>query len=286
MKNSKKPVLLCVDGMNVLHRGFYATPMLTNAKGEPTNAMRGFVNILMADIKQVKATHCAVIFDRPGANFRHRLYPEYKATRPKLDGVDMRVLVEPTKALLNAMGIKVYGKCGVEGDDMIGSLAVRLSPHAMTYIVSNDKDFASLVGKQIHLLKPKGVILDAQGVFDTYGVHPHQMVDYLMMLGDSCDNIPGINKVGPITASKLLAEHGTLKAICRDAQHTTKMAENFDAAKGLFKLTRKLITIDTSRLPNVTLDDVRLAGPQKNLKRVCDDLEFKSTYTQILNTLG
>jgi DNA polymerase-1 len=284
MKNSKHVLLVC-DGMNILHRGFYATPPMFNKAGEPTNALRGLVQIISADIKDVGATHCAVIFDRPGQNFRHRLYPEYKAHRPKLDGVDMRSMVLPAKKLLNAMGIVVYGKPGIEGDDMIGSLAVRLSKKAMTYIVSNDKDFAALVTDRIHLLKPKKLILDAQGVFDTYGVHPHQMVDYLMMLGDSVDNIPGINKVGPKTASKLLAAHGTLKAICRDAKHTPKMGENFKAAMPFFKVSRKLITLDTSRLHNVKLEDTLIRGPQPNLKAMCDRLEFRSTYTQIINAL-
>lgn len=278
-------ITLVVDGMNVLQRGYYATPPMSNAAGLPTNALRGFVNILLADIKRVKATHCAVVFDRPGKNFRHRLYPEYKAQRPKLDSVDMRQLVNPTRKLLNEMGITVYGKKGIEGDDLIGSLAVNLSQHGRVYISSNDKDFAALVNKRIHLLKPKGLVLDAEGVFQEYGVKPSQMVDYLMMLGDKVDNIPGIDKVGPKTAAKLLAAHGTLKAVCQEAKLSDKMQANFNRVRKMFPLTRKLITLDTSHLSNVTPGDIELRGAQPGLKKICDEFEFKSTYKQIVTLL-
>jgi len=288
---SKKNVALVCDGMNVLHRGFYASfgfnsgrkPQDLSEQEVKTFAARGMVNILLADLKRIQATHCAIVFDRPGENFRHRLYPEYKAGRPILDGPSMRQVVLPTKKLLNALGIRVFGTPGIEGDDLIGSLAVNLSKQAHTYISSNDKDFAALVTKRLHLLKPKGLILDEKGVLETYGVHPKQMIDYLMLLGDSIDNIPGVNKVGPKTAAKWLAEHGTLKAICRDATFTKSMQQNFDAARKQFDLTRKLITIDTSHLAHVDLDSVRIKGPQPDLKAICDDLDFKSTYTMILN---
>lgn len=285
-RKSSKPVVLVVDGMNILHRGYFATPQMSNSKGEPTNAIRGFVSILLADIKTVRATHCAVVFDRPGENFRHRLYPAYKAHRPKLDSIDMSTMVQPTREMLHAMGIKVFGKCGIEGDDMIGSIAKRMSCSAQTYIASNDKDFAALVTKHLHLLKPKGVILDEAGVLDSFGVRPDQIIEYLMLIGDTVDNIPGVNKVGKVTAAKLLAQHDTLTAICKNAKHSTKMQANFDAASKLFPLTRQLITIDTSRLKNVSLHDIVIAGPQATLKPLCDELEFRSTYTSIVNTLG
>ena len=278
--------LLVADGLNLLHRGYFATPEMTNSEGIPTNALKGLVNILMADIKRVTATHCAVVFDRPGKpTFRHKIYPEYKANRPH-NGADLRPVLLPAKKLLNAMGIRVYGTPGIEGDDLIGSIAVRLSKSAKVFISSNDKDFASLVNNRIHMLKPKGLVLDVEGVFNHWGVRPNQMVDYLMMLGDSSDNIPGINKVGPKTAAKLLAEHGTLKAVCRDATLSSKMQVNFDNARKHFELTRKLITVDTSLVPNIKLSDTLFSGLQPELRAICDDLNFNSTYTQILNTLG
>lgn len=286
MAKKRKKVLLVVDGMNILHRGHYVTPPMNNAAGIPTNAMRGMTTIMMADIKRVGATHCAVIFDRPGDNFRHRLYPEYKATREKLeDALDLNTIVGITKRLINAMGIKVYGTKGVEGDDLIGSAAVRGSEWAKVFIDSNDKDFASLVNDRIRLLKPKGITLDAAGVFDTYGVHPHQMVEYLMMLGDTVDNIPGINKVGPVTAAKWLSKHKTLRNVLRDEKFTAKMQPNIDAARPFFSLSKKLITLKTDFLENMEEDHVLIKGPQPSLKPLCAELEFNSTYSLIVNTL-
>jgi DNA polymerase-1 len=290
-----KPITLVCDGMNLVHRGFYASYGFGKDKKDPTLlsddefksiAVRGLTNIILADIKRVEATHCAVVFDRPGKTFRHRIYPEYKANRAELSGIDMRRMVLPAKNFLNLLGIKVFGKKCVEGDDLIGSIAVRASKHGKVYISSNDKDFASLVNKRIFLLKPKGEVLDADGVFETYGVEPKQMVDYLMMLGDSIDNVPGINKVGPVTASKLLAKHGTLKAVCSKEKFTAKMRVNFDQAEPMFDVTRKLITIDTTHYQDLDIDSLKLSGLKPGLKQACAEFGYKSLYTTIINTLG
>lgn len=289
MAKKPKATLLVVDALNVLHRGFYVTPPMSNKAGVPTNALRGFLNILLADLKFVGATHAAVVFDRPGKNFRHELYPEYKATRGEDDGdtsKDIRSNIPMLRKLLHAMGIKTFGKRGIEGDDMIGSLGYRMSKKgAMVYIASNDKDFGALVSPTLHLLKPKQLILDEEGIVKTYGVRPDQMVDYLMMLGDTVDNIPGINKVGPKTAAKWLAKHGTLKAACRNEKFTPKMRENVERARPLFQMTRKLITLDLTRLANVKLADLVIGGPSPSLKPLCDELEFHSTYKTIMSTL-
>lgn len=282
-------VLLVVDGLNVLHRGNFATPPMSNSSGVPTNAIRGFISILLSDMAFVKATHCAVVFDRPGENFRHRLYPEYKATRDKStdESQDIRSQILPTKELLNLMGIRVFGKRGVEGDDLIGSIAYKLrNKTRTTYIASNDKDFASLVDHKLHLLRPKRLILDEEGVAGCYGVYPEQMLEYLMLIGDKVDNIPGVNKVGAKTAAKWLSQHGTLRDVLRNEKFTKKMQANVDAAKPFFSLSRKLVTVNTSFLPNLTLADVELAGLQPGLASRCKELDFKSTYTHIQNVLG
>lgn len=286
-------VALILDGMNLVHRGFFASAGFgANQKQMDEDefiatSIRGLVNIILADIKRVKATHAAVVFDKPGANFRHRLYPEYKANRPKLDSNDMRVMVEPGRAFLKTMGIRVFGKCGVEGDDIIGSLAVNMSRRMQTYISSNDKDFASLVTRDLHLLKPKGLILDESGVEETFEVKPSQMVEYLMLLGDKADNVPGVEKVGPKTASKLLQEHGSLKAICRDAKLTPAMAKNFEAAQKHFKITKQLLTIQLEHFPQITPADLKLGAINvPKVKQACDTYGFKSLYTSIINTLG
>lgn len=279
------PVLLVADGMNLLHRGHFAVPLLTNANGLATNAIRGLITILLSDIKLVKATHVAVVFDRPGDNFRHRLYPEYKANRQGPN--ELRPQVLPCKLLLEAMGIRVFGKRGIEGDDMIGSVAVRLHRKTKrTYIDSNDKDFASLVNDRIHLLRPKGVVLDADGVAEHFGVGPEKMVDFLMMLGDNVDNIHGIHKVGAKTAAKWLNAHGSLSAAVKNEKFTKKMQENVDRARPFFKLSRKLITIRTNYLPDLRLNDVELSGLQPQLDRLCKELNFTSTRSMIYNVLG
>ena len=283
MKNNA----LIVDGMNVLFRGYYASPAQKQGADKDgcfVAAVRGFINILLADIRRVNATHCAVVFDRPGKNFRHALYPEYKAHRGS-QGPDLRPSITPTRQMCNAMGVKVYGRKGVEGDDLIASLAVRASEEANVFISSNDKDFAALVNKRVHLLKPKGVVLDSEGVLSEYGVRPNQMVDYLTMLGDKVDNIPGINKVGPITASKLLSEFSTLSNIYAKAKHTASMQANFDEARPFISTARRLITLDTSHYKGFDLADIRLGrfDPGK-VDALCDRFEFKTLRTTIYNT--
>jgi DNA polymerase-1 len=154
---------------------------------------------------------------------------------------------------------------------LIGSLATSLSKHGKVLISSNDKDFAALVNKRIHLLKPKQVEMDEAGVLESYGVRPNQIIDYLMMLGDTVDNIPGINKVGPKTAAAWLTEHGTLKEVLRKQRFTPKMQANIDAAKPHFALTRKLVTIDTSHYADLDPERVSLSGlDMQEVTKLCD----------------
>lgn len=275
--------LLVADGNNFLHRAFWAAGGLSNADGNATGAVMGLVNILLADIRRVDATHCAVVFDRKGRNFRHKLYPEYKANR--VGGPDLSRQVPAAKQLLTSMGIRVFGIRGVEGDDLVGSIAHRFRKKADVYISSTDKDFAQLVGGRVSLLRPKGVVLDESGVIDEYGVKPSQIIDYLMMLGDKVDNVPGIEKIGPKTAVKLLAKHGTLEKILQHEPFSPKMRTYIDAARKRLVLTRKLITIDTSQLPELTLDKLRFAGLQSDFDAVCSDLGFRKTKNQIIQRL-
>ena len=280
-----KRTLLVFDGLNILHRGHFTSYA---AKDEEPNAasIRAMLNIMLADIRRVDATHVAVVFDRPGGNFRYDLYPDYKKGR-KLDGPNFYAILPTIKRLLNLAGLKVYGKVGIEGDDLIASIAARGAMFCRkVYISSNDKDFAWMVKENTHLLKPKGLILDAEGVFREYGVHPHQMIDYLMMLGDKVDNIPGIDKVGPKTASKWLAKHGTLKKAYYNEKFTPTMRKNINRAKPWFKLTRKLITLQTHLMDHLEPSDLKIRGPQPGLKALCNELGFTSAYRDIVKTLG
>lgn len=283
---AKRKTLLVVDGLNYLHRGYWAVGAgLKNKDGNPTAAIKGFMNIIMADLAFLEATHCGVVFDRPGGNFRYDLYPEYKATREESeDSKLLRAQIKPTKLILNALGIKVFGIRGQEGDDLIGSLAVSANadnPKADIYIGSNDKDFASLVNRRISLLRPQKEVLDAQGVFEKWGVRPDQMVEYLMLLGDGVDNIPGVNKVGPVTAAKILGEHGTIKAWL-PTKKTPALQKNVNAVKKFFPTSRKLITIKTDCFPDMTLDKLRLRDFDEDaLAAICDELDFKTTFKQL-----
>jgi DNA polymerase-1 len=288
---AKTKTLLVVDGFNVLYRGFWAS----NYGRKPEDmdaalAVRGVISIIMSDLVFVEATHCAVVFDREGDNFRHRLYPEYKGTRERLDeSVELHKQIFPLKRLINAMGIKVFGIRGQEGDDLVGSLAVSANqddPKAQIYIGSRDKDFASLVNKRIHLLQPQKEILDEQGVFDKWGVKPSQMVEYLMLLGDGVDNIPGVYKVGPKVAAKILNTHGSIKKWL-PTKKTPALHKNVEAVKDFFPTSKKLITIKTNCFPDMTLDKLRIKPyNEKQLERICKELDFHSTYHQIRKQLG
>lgn len=284
----KQSVLLVCDGFNYLHRGYWATGGdLANKDGNPTAAIRGFISILLSDLVFVKATHCAVVFDRKGKNFRHRLYPEYKGTRP-VGETDMHQQVKPLKMLLDAMGVKAYGIRGVEGDDLIGSLAVSAhddDPRVQVYIGSRDKDFATLARKRIHLLHPQKLILTPKDVKEKWGVPPSKMIEYLMLLGDKVDNIPGVDKIGPVTAAKILNTHGSIDAWLK-TKMTPAMTKNVKAVKHFFPMSRKLITIKTDCFPNMRLSKLALGQRDDDeLDRICDELDFKSTRKQIRTIL-
>lgn len=289
----KTKTLLVTDGMNYLHRGYWAINYnMTNKDGNPTAAIRGFISILLADLVFVKATHCAVVFDRPGKNFRHRLYPEYKANRETdddEDSIDLHSQIRPLRMLLKAMGIPVFGRKGEEGDDLIGSLAVtasELDPKLQVYIGSNDKDFASLVNKDIHLLQPQKEILDIQGVKDKWGVKPSQMIEYLMLLGDKVDNIPGVFRVGPKTAAGILTEHKRIKNWI-PTKKTPALQKNLDAVVDFFPTSRKLITIKTDCFPDLDVRKLRIKDyDEDEIERICDDLDFSTTKKQILKSLN
>lgn len=289
--STNNKVLLVVDGFNYLYRGFHATNYMKEPEdADPTLAIRGFISILLSDLTFVEATHCAVVFDRKGDNFRHRLYPEYKGTREKLDeSIPLHAQIFPLKALINAMGIKAYGIRGQEGDDIVGSLATRAyetDSDATIYIGSRDKDFASLVNERIHLLRPQKEILDAEGVFATWGVYPRSMVEYLMLLGDKVDNIPGVYRVGPKVAARVLNEHGSIKKWLK-TKMTPALAKNVEDVKDFFPTSKKLITIKTNCLPNMRMDKLVIGKPNnKVIDQICGELDFHGMKKQIKKTLS
>ncbi|OYY58109.1 MAG: DNA polymerase I, partial [Hydrogenophilales bacterium 28-61-11] len=216
--------LLLVDGSSYLYRAFHALPDLRNAAGEPTNAIKGVLSMLRRLQKDYAADYIACVFDAKGKTFRDELYPAYKEHRPSMPD-DLRCQIEPLHELIRAEGWPLVVIDGVEADDVIGTLVVEAARHNVRSIVSTgDKDMAQLVNDHVTLVNTMSEeTLDIPGVNAKFGVPPERIVDYLTLIGDTVDNVPGVAKVGPKTAVKWLAEFGTLDNLVAHA----------DAVKGV-----------------------------------------------------
>ena len=237
--------LLLVDGSSYLYRAFHAMPDLRNAQGEPTGALYGVVNMLRKLVSDHKADYAACVFDARGKTFRDDLFPDYKSHRPPMPD-DLAAQIEPIHLAVKALGWPVLAIEGVEADDIIGTLAHHAERQGVHTIVSTgDKDLAQLVTPQVTLVNTmSGEVLDVAGVERKFGVPPQRIVDYLMLVGDTVDNVPGVTKVGPKTAAKWLAEHGSIDALVAQADTIKGVAgSNLRAAIDQFPLTRQLLTV-------------------------------------------
>ena len=237
--------LVLIDGSSYLYRAFHALPPLTAPDGTPTGALFGVLNMLRATLKE--APECAAfVIDASGPTFRDALYPEYKANRPPMP-LDLRAQVEPMLAIVEALGFPILRVEGVEADDVIGTLALQAAAAGVEVTVStSDKDFAQLVRPGIALVNTMSGsrLATADDVVAKFGVRPEQIVDYLALMGDSVDNVPGVDKCGPKTAAKWLGEHGTLDAVMANATDVGgKIGENLRAALPRLPLNRELVTI-------------------------------------------
>ena len=240
------PTLYLVDGSSYLYRAFHALPPLTNSRGEPTGAVLGVVNMLVKFLKDYDPEHIAVVFDAPGRTFRDELFEQYKAHRPPMPD-DLRAQIEPVLETVAALGLPLLRISGVEADDVIGTLARLGTEAGMTVVISTgDKDMAQLVSEQVTCINTMtGSRLDVAGVKAKFDVTPAQIVDYLALVGDSADNIPGVPKVGPKTAAKWLGEYGTLDRLIENAASIEgKVGESLRAHLGDLDLSRRLATID------------------------------------------
>ena len=244
---STSPDLVLVDGSSYVYRAFHALPPLSNSRGEPTGAVHGVLNMLVKFVKEYQPKRIAVVFDAPGKTFRDELFAEYKAHRPPMPN-DLRSQIEPLLTILRAQGLPILREEGVEADDVIGTLACRAAREGHSVLISTgDKDMAQLVDGSITLINTmSNSVLDRAGVKAKFDVHPEQIIDYLALVGDSSDNIPGIEKVGPKTAAKWLGQYGTLDNLIAHAQEISgKVGENLRAGLATLELSRKLATIRT-----------------------------------------
>jgi len=240
------PKLTLIDGSSYLYRAFHALPPLANAAGEPTGALFGVVNMLRATLNE-KPDYAAFVVDAPGRTFRDDLYAEYKANRAPMPD-DLRAQVEPMMKIVEALGFPILRVAGVEADDVIGTLATRAAMDGIEVEVSTgDKDFAQLVGPRVTLVNTMSrTRLDRDGVVEKFGVPPERIIDYLALMGDSIDNIPGVAKCGPKTAAKWLNEYGSLNDVIANADKVGgKIGENLRAVLAQLPLSRQLATIKT-----------------------------------------
>lgn len=237
--------LVLIDGSSYLYRAFHALPPLSNADGEPTGALFGVVNMLRAHLKEAPE-HIAFVIDAPGKTFRDDLYPQYKANRPPMPD-DLRAQVEPMLALVEALGIPILRVPGVEADDVIGTLALQGAAAGIDVTISTgDKDFAQLVRPGVRLVNTMtGSRMDSDAaVQEKYGVRAEQIVDYLALMGDKVDNVPGVEKCGEKTAAKWLAEYASLDGVIAHADDFKgKIGEHLRAALPRLPLNRTLVTM-------------------------------------------
>jgi DNA polymerase-1 len=236
-----KPLIL-VDGSSYLFRAFHALPPLTNSKGEPTGAMHGVLNMLDRLRKDYDPEHMAVIFDAPGKTFRDAMYPEYKANRPSMPD-ELRSQIEPLLEIIRAQGYPLLIVPDVEADDVIGTLATLYDGKVI--ISTGDKDMAQLVTDDVHLINTmSNTYADIEGIKEKFGVPPERIRDYLALIGDKVDNVPGVEKVGPKTAVKWLEQYDTLENIIANADaFKGKIGENLRKAVAHLPLSYALVTI-------------------------------------------
>ncbi|WP_295433113.1 DNA polymerase I [uncultured Thiodictyon sp.] len=271
---AKYPLIL-VDGSGYLFRAYHALPKLTNSQGEPTGALVGVLAMLRKLIEQQRPDFIGVVFDAAGPTFRDALYPPYKATRPPMPA-DLRAQIAPLQEVIRAMGLPLLVIPGVEADDVIGTLATSAAAQGLRTLISTaDKDMAQLVDDHVTLVNTMtDTLLDHAGVIAKFGVPPERIIDYLSLMGDAADNVPGVPKCGEKTAAKWLKEYGDLDGVVANAGRITgKVGEHLRAALGQLPLARQLTTIKR----DVALD----LGPRDLIPASPDTVALRHWYERL-----
>ena len=276
--------LVLVDGSSYLFRAYYALPDLRNSAGEPTGAIRGVIAMIRKLAKDYAGATLAVIFDAPGKTFRDDLYAEYKANRAATPD-DLREQIQPIHEIIRAMGLPLLVVSGVEADDVIGTLALQATlAKRATVISTGDKDMAQLVTEHVTLVNTMTeTTMDREGVVAKFGVPPERIIDYLALMGDTSDNIPGVPKVGPKTAAKWLNEFGTLDDVITNADKIKgKVGESLRASLEQLPLSQALTTIKCDVELELSLADLVTTDPDKNtLFEQFTRLDFKGWLEEI-----
>jgi len=271
--------LILVDGSSYLYRAFHAMPNLMTSNGEPTGAVYGITNMLRKLLADYEPQYIAVVFDAKGKTFRNDLYQDYKANRPPMPD-ELRKQIEAVHEVVRAMGLPLLVVEGVEADDVIGTLALNASRAGMeTLISSGDKDMAQLIDGRVQMVDTmKDVVYDNEEVERKFGVGPDLIIDYLALVGDTSDNIPGVPKVGPKTASKWLQQYGSLDGVISHADEIGgKVGENLRESLQQIPLSRKLATIKCDVKLEQSPESLKRGAPDEDkLRELYSRLEFKT----------
>ena len=271
--------VILVDGSSYVYRAYHALPPLSTSTGQPTGAVRGVTTMVMRILEDHPDSPVGMIFDAKGSTFRHDMYDQYKANRPPMPD-DLRPQIQPIYDICEALGLKIFVVDNVEADDVIGTLATQAEAQGIKTVVSTgDKDLAQLVTKNIRLVNTmSNEVLDEAGVMKKFGVKPNQIIDYLALVGDTSDNIPGVQKVGPKTAVNWLTKYETVENIITNAEEITgKVGEYLREGIEQLKLSQQLTTIKKDVELDFGINDLKVEKRDTDkLHKLFTDLEFKT----------
>ncbi|MDX1818542.1 MAG: 5'-3' exonuclease H3TH domain-containing protein, partial [Marinobacter sp.] len=284
MNDQKTPPVVLVDGSSYLFRAYHALPPLTNSKDHPTGAIKGVISMIRRLEQDFPGSKMVVVFDAKGKTFRHQMYEDYKANRPPMPD-DLAIQIEPIHDIVRAMGLPLLIVPEVEADDVIGTLANEATSKGIDVVVSTgDKDMAQLVSDHVTLINTMTETrMDREGVVEKFGVTPEQIIDYLALVGDKVDNIPGVNKCGPKTAVKWLESYGDLDNLMAHADDIKgKIGENLREALETLPLSRELATIKTDVDLEFGLEDLQLRQQDDDqLLTLFREYEFRNWISEL-----